>query len=136
MIAIDTNILVRFLVSHDRPEQGSAAQALFKENEVALPHTVLLETEWVLRRAFRFSREQIADALSDVLALRTILCPRRDFVLIALRAFRGGCDFADALHATTSEPGVREFLTFDRDFARRAKALGLAPPVRLLAAAD
>ena len=132
MIAVDTNILIRLLVSQDHPAQTEVAKAIFEENEVALSHTVLLEAEWVLRRAFNFTRDEIAHALAGVLAMRTVFCRRRESVFEALRAFREGCDFADALHATTSNDGVEAFLTFDRDFARRAASLGLRPSVSLV----
>ena len=131
MIAIDTNVLIRFLVP-DRPAQSAAAQSLFASERIAIAHTVLLEAEWVLRRSYKFGREEIASSFLRILGLSTVFCPRPDMVLTAVQAFEEGCDFADALHAATSERGVTEFATFDREFAMQAKTQGLLPPVRLL----
>jgi predicted nucleic-acid-binding protein len=133
MIAVDTNVLVRFLVTGDDPDQSAWAKALFASDRTAVAHTVLLETEWVLRESFRFSRAQIAEAFVRLLGLRTVVCAGGEAVLRAIRAFEAGFDFADALHAMTSEAGVTEFVTFDREFAKRAQARGLVPRVRLLA---
>ena len=47
MIAFDTCILVRFLAEDDQ-EQADLAESLIRNNTVFLPHTVLLETEWVI----------------------------------------------------------------------------------------
>ena len=131
MIGVDTNVLVRFLVP-DHPAQSAAARSLFAEHKIAIAHTVLLEAEWVLRRSFRFGRQEIASAFLRLLGLSTVSCPRSEMVLSAIQAFEAGCDFADALHAATSERGVTEFATFDKDFAMQAERQGLLPPVRLL----
>jgi predicted nucleic-acid-binding protein len=96
-------------------------------------HTVLLETEWVLRRSYRFARAEISGAFLGLLGLTNVSCPRPDSVLAALRAFDAGCDFADALHAATAEQGVTELVTFDRHFVRNAAQQPLLPRVRLLA---
>jgi len=63
MIGVDTNVIIRFLVGGDDPPQVALARTLFIENRVTIGHTVLLETEWVLRRSFKFSPSEIARAL-------------------------------------------------------------------------
>ena len=50
-IAIDTNILVRFL-THDDEQQYQEAYTLFQSPCIYLATTVFLETEWVLRYAY------------------------------------------------------------------------------------
>ena len=45
MIALDTNVVVRFLVN-DEAVQARRAHALIEANSVFVPVTVLLETEW------------------------------------------------------------------------------------------
>ena len=55
----------------------------------------------------------------------------RDAVLMALDGFGKGLDFADALHLARSSRAAG-FATFDKRLAKRAKALGLTPPVALL----
>lgn len=48
MIALDTNILVRFFVRDDEG-QALKARALIAASQVLILTTVLMETEWVLR---------------------------------------------------------------------------------------
>lgn len=48
MIALDTNVLARYLLNDD-PEQSGAAAALLKKRQTyTAPPTVLLELVWVL----------------------------------------------------------------------------------------
>jgi len=64
MIAVDTNIIIRFL-THDDEGQYKKAFSIFNTEEVFISDTVILETEWVLRYAYEFSPEDICDALGE-----------------------------------------------------------------------
>lgn len=68
MLAIDTNLIVRYLVGDD-PGQAARARRLIDNNDVFVGITVLLETEWVLRSVYEFSAAQCAKALSDFAGL-------------------------------------------------------------------
>jgi predicted nucleic acid-binding protein len=63
MLAIDTNLIVRYLTG-DHPEQSPKARTLIDNEEVFVCTTVLLETEWVLRSAYGYTPLQIGAALS------------------------------------------------------------------------
>ena len=54
MFAIDTNLIVRYLVGED-PGQAARARRLIGNNDVFVCTTVLLETEWVPRSVYGFS---------------------------------------------------------------------------------
>ena len=68
MLAIDTNLIVRYLVGDD-PGQAARARRLIDNNDVFICTTVLLETEWVLRSVYGFSAARCARALSGTWAL-------------------------------------------------------------------
>ena len=55
MLAVDTNIIVRYLTADDL-EQFPRARALIHGADIFVCTTVLMDTEWVLRRGYRFSR--------------------------------------------------------------------------------
>lgn len=63
MLAIDTNIVVRYLTA-DHPEQSPKAKALIEGEDVFVCITVLLETEWVLRSVYGFTPAQIVKSLA------------------------------------------------------------------------
>jgi len=63
MIALDTNVLIRFLVRDDE-EQFERAERLIRRaaragEPVFISLLVLLETEWVLRSRYKLSKAEI-----------------------------------------------------------------------------
>jgi len=120
MLAVDTNVIVRFLVDDD-PNQHRRAVALFRKHAVWLPKTVLLECEWVLRSAFGFEPAEIAQALHALTALPRVRCEDAAAVTAALDAMAEGMDFADALHLASSLGADEGFASFDMRFVRRAR---------------
>ncbi|HEV3111409.1 MAG TPA: type II toxin-antitoxin system VapC family toxin [Candidatus Binataceae bacterium] len=62
MIAVDTNVLVRIIINDDA-RQAALAPDLLNQREVFISKTVLLETEWVLRSAYKFGPSAVREAL-------------------------------------------------------------------------
>jgi predicted nucleic-acid-binding protein len=122
MLAIDTNLVVRYLVDDD-PGQAARARTLIDANDVFVCTTVLLETEWVLRGVYGFPSRQCAKALADFAGLPRVILEDPASVAKALGWMQRGVDFADGLHLAKSE-GCDAFISFDRDFAKAANALG------------
>jgi predicted nucleic acid-binding protein len=123
MIAVDTNIVVRYLTK-DHPKQSMRARALVSENDVLLSRTVILECEWVLRSVYGYSPREICGALRAFAGLSTVSTEDPVVVAQALDLAEKGVDFADALHLAAAED-CEVFATFDQDFIRRAKHAGL-----------
>lgn len=121
MIAVDTNIVVR-LLTRDDEEQFKQATALFASQPIFIPETVILETEWVLRFAYRFQPHAICDAFAKLLGLVNVKTSRPVVVAQAIDLSRQGLDFADALHLASSKECAK-LATFDTDFIKRAKGL-------------
>ena len=121
MVAVDTNILVRFLTRDDVAQAKQAAE-LIGSSEVWVAKTVLLETEWVLRSAYDFRREQIVRALQAAAGLENVRLEDPVAVERALKWFAGGLDFADALHLASFGDAER-FATFDAKLAKKAGKL-------------
>ena len=122
MLAVDTNVVVRFLTGDDA-RQAPRASALFRSENIWLAKTVLLETEWVLRRLYRLSGEEICAALEVLMGLPNVQIEDATEVAGALRWAASGLDFADALHLA-SKGESREFITFDEKLVKGAKRLG------------
>lgn len=121
MIAVDTNVLVR-LLTRDHEEQYRKAFALVAANEIFVPESVILETEWVLRYAYEFPPTAIHDALAKTLGLANVKTARPGVVAQAIDLARDGLDFADALHLAASQE-CGQFATFDAAFVKRAKGM-------------
>lgn len=128
MLAVDTNVVIRFLLNDD-PEQAARARRVIGERECWLSLTVLLETEWVLRSAARLDPQRIHHILCNFIGLPTITVELPVRVSDALALFAEGMDFADALHLTAAmQAGCEALATFDRKLAataRKAEAGGV-----------
>ena len=122
MIAIDTNVIVRFLVNDDR-RQGLRARALIEVEDAFIPTSVLLESEWVLRSAFKLSRRDVFEKLGAFLSLPRVVVQDRAVAFAALDWANQGMDFADALHLASSS-ACDAFVSFDRRLARSAGKVG------------
>jgi predicted nucleic-acid-binding protein len=120
MLAVDTNVVVRFLVDDD-PPQHKRAVALFRAHTIWLPKTVLLETEWVLRSAFGLAAQDIARALQGLTRLPGVRCEDPRAIQWAIEALSAGMDFADALHLSASQQADEGFASFDARFVKRAR---------------
>jgi predicted nucleic-acid-binding protein len=121
MLAVDTNVLVRYL-ARDDARQTAQAEELLRREEILIPKTVLLETEWVLRYSFGFERKLIDAAIRGVGGLPNIHFEDEAAVAKALGWFAAGMDFADALHLASSR-ATDGFATFDRRLAAQARKL-------------
>lgn len=113
MIGVDTNVVVRFLTADD-PSQASRSRSLFREHEVWLSRTVILETEWVLRGAFELDRDPINKALASLINMEGVIVEDRSVVAEALDRHASGWDFADALHVLACPPETQIFYSFDK----------------------
>ncbi len=119
MIAVDTNVLVRFLVEDD-DDQAAAARALLEharnhEIRCFVSDIVMCETVWVLQRRYEFARPAIAEVLSRLLSAPPLVFASRERLSVALAQFRRGRgDFADYLiRADASARGYGPVYTFD-----------------------
>jgi predicted nucleic acid-binding protein len=121
MLAIDTNIIVRYLPG-DHPQQSPKAKALIDSEDVFVCTTVLLETEWVLRSVYGFTPVDIAKALGAFAGLPSVTLEDAALTAKALDWADQGMDFADALHLAKAQ-GCDAFVSFDRRFAGAAKEL-------------
>jgi predicted nucleic-acid-binding protein len=134
MIGLDTNVLARYYIDDATDEEAArqreAAQRLIESgNALLISKTVLLELEWVMRGYYGFKPAEVSGVLTHLLSLEHVEIEDRDTVQQAIDSHAAGLDFADALH----HAGYRRcdaMATFDdRRFARRARRLGLLPPV-------
>ncbi len=124
MTGLDTNILVRYLTQDDPVQSPLATRIMERRLSAANPGFIsvvaMVETVWVLDRAYGFAPAEIADAIERMLQADTLIVDSEQEVFAAtaaLREGRGG--FADALiGALGAKAGCFRTLTFDRKAAR------------------
>jgi predicted nucleic-acid-binding protein len=122
MIAVDTNLVVRYL-TRDHPEQSPLAKAVIDGNEIWVATTVLLETEWVLRSVYSYAAAPVAAAFRLFSQLPNVKVQDAPRLHRALDWMDQGTDFADALHLAAAAD-CDAFVTFDRRLIRAAARNG------------
>ena len=125
MRAADTNVVVRYLVADDE-DQFKRVCSLFESHDVSIATSVLLETEWVLRKGYKLAKAEVVVALRGLASTESVYVQDPLLLTRALDLAEQGLDFADALHLAGSN-GCADFVSFDRALARRSAGLGTVP---------
>jgi predicted nucleic-acid-binding protein len=125
VIALDTNVLVRFFAKDD-PHQSQAARAFLGSLTSDQPGWIgvatILELVWVMSSQFRVGRAGIEEMLDRLLSREEIRIEQSETLEGSLQLFRSGrADFADCLIACSARAaGCTKTVTFDRIAARDA----------------
>ncbi|KPQ20564.1 MAG: toxin-antitoxin system toxin component [Halomonas sp. HL-93] len=123
MIALDTNVLVRFLTQDD-PDQGRMATDLIggltEQKRGFVAREVLVELVWVLERSYRYERAEIARILEGLLSASELEIEEGDTVGAILQLYEGkGFGFSDLMiRQAARRAGADVVKTFDKKAAR------------------
>jgi predicted nucleic-acid-binding protein len=135
VIGLDTNVLARHFVEEADADvvtlaQREAAQRLIESGDALfVPKTVVLELEWVLRGYYGFSRQQVGQVMTVLLAMPNVNLEDHVEIEQALAGQRDGLDFANALHHASCR-NCTALASFDqRSLAVPARQLNLQPRV-------
>ena len=124
MAALDTNVLVRYVVKDDSGQLAAAKRLIDRcvgeGLSLFVPVTVTLELEWVLRASFGYAKDAVMQVLSNLFSAAELDFESERALEVALQLYREGtADFADCLHiALSTEAGEQPLWTFDRSAAR------------------
>jgi predicted nucleic-acid-binding protein len=120
MKALDTNVLVRFLVKDDE-HQAQIVYNVFKQAEAGkkifwVSLLVVLETIWVIDSVYEIPRKEILDSLNELLLMPILKFEAqetiRSFILLAQK---NSIDLSDVLIACAAQQsGCECVLTFDK----------------------
>jgi predicted nucleic-acid-binding protein len=124
MIGLDTNILVRYLTQDDPVQSAKATEILERRLTPKSPGfvsvVVIVETVWVLDRAYGLTAQDIAAAVERLLQVEVLMIEDEQEVFTAVVALKEErASFADALIAELgARAGCARTLTFDRKAGR------------------
>lgn len=128
MPALDTNVLVRYVVQDDSAQLAAAKRLISRlvteGRSLFVPVTVALELEWVLRSSYGYAKADVVEVLAGLLSAAELVFESERAMEVALQLYReGSADFADCLHiALAAQAGEQPLWTFDKGAAKVAGA--------------
>ena len=123
MPALDTNVLVRYLVADDRKQfqlAKSFVEESIEQEILFVPLSVSVELAWVLRSLYELDKEMIMTTFNRLLETREIEFQEESSIEVALSLYAdNNADFADCLHiASAYSKDQSPLMTFDRKASR------------------
>lgn len=126
MIGLDTNVLVRYIAQDERAQAALAGRLIesFTAEAPGFVSTVtLVETVWVLTRAYKTAKAEILLIVEGLLRARELVIEDAETHYLALNQFEATTvDYADAVIA---QAGRRAGCEFTATFDRRAASSGM-----------
>ncbi len=120
MIAVDANVLLRFLIGDDPVQSPKSVElverAVQEQQRIFVADVVLCEIAWVLRWVYRAPKRDIVATFRRLLATRSFHVRSRMAVERALQSYGAGRgDFADYLIGeAAAAAGAHTIYTFDK----------------------
>jgi predicted nucleic-acid-binding protein len=124
MIGLDTNVLIRYLTLDDPVQSAKATELIERRLTAKNPGFVsivaMVETVWVLDRAYSLTAQEISAAVERLLQVEVLAIENEQQVFTAMVALKQGRgSFSDALIAELGvRAGCARTLTFDRKALR------------------
>jgi predicted nucleic-acid-binding protein len=131
MIAIDANIILRYLLLDDVKQTPLATAIIEGDEALIIPISVIMEVCWMLRLKLH-TKSEIIHLLSELAGQPNINLQAANAIAKSFELAEEGLDLADALHhclleVTNDAKSVTAFYTFDKVFAKRGQKLKLKP---------
>lgn len=126
MIALDTNVLVRYLVQDDEEQAAIASELIEQQCRVDSPGylsvVVLCELVWVLRGAYRYEKQLVVSVLEQLLVTAEFEVEHEEVVRSAVTEFKvGKADFSDyVIMCISREAGCKQMFSFDQKLAKHS----------------
>ena len=120
MIALDTNVIVRYITQDDSKQAAKANKLIEKSLSVRKPGYItlvtLVEIVWVLDSCYEQPKRSILNVIYALLTTRQLVVERADSVYIAMKRYGSGkADFSDAVISVIAESdGCDSIVTFDK----------------------
>lgn len=120
MVGIDSNVFLRVFINDGGPQHRMAVDLVRANGQVWIGKVVLVETVWVLRKLFKYTKDQVLTFVNTVLEADAFVLEDREVIEAALFAFAtGGAGYADCVILESARrQGAVPVFTFDLDLAK------------------
>ena len=125
-ILLDTNVVIRFL-TRDNEEYYHKSVEIFRDiesgkTEALLMDFIFAEIIYVLKRIYKYSKNDIASVLKKLLLYKNLYTENKLITFEALEIYAAkNIDFADAMLCAKQKLEGFEIISFDKDIERCEK---------------
>jgi len=125
MKALDTNVLIRYLVQDDKKQSAQASRFIecycTEESPCFIGQITLCELAWVLESNYAQDRKSIANVIEKLIQISQLEIMEPSVVYKALRDYESSnADFSDHLIARVNEKnGCETTVTFDKKASKQ-----------------
>lgn len=119
MIALDSNVLIRYIIQDDKTQARQAAiviESLTPDSPAFISCIVLCEVHWVLKTTYKIAKQDRFHALQNILSIAVFEIESLEVCLKALKLYKTGqADFSDYLiQQLAHQQGYETVITFDK----------------------
>ncbi len=121
MIALDTNVLIRYVVEDDIRQSKLASQIINKysgqKKSLFINNIVFCEFMWVLEKAYKYPRKSLVPVVQNILSTEEFVFENHDILWECFYQYETGkVDFSDILIGKTNQKqhNCEATLTFDK----------------------
>jgi len=119
---LDTNVLLRFLVGDNVPQQNQAKQWFSEAQQgtrkIIIYPLVLAETAFVLESYYKLDRSKIANSLELFISQRWLIIQERAALLHLWQWYRQGLHFVDSFLIASAKNNNAVVLLFDQQLKK------------------
>jgi predicted nucleic-acid-binding protein len=114
MISLDTNVVLRFLLS-DVPEQTDKATSLIESQTVYVTDVIIVEAIYVLEKVYQLSRSDICELINGFLGFSNVVHNPR-FLIETIDLYKGhpSLSIVDCYACQEARAYGNELITFDK----------------------
>lgn len=126
---VDTNVLVRHLTGDPSAMAERATAFLASQSELYLADLIVAETIYVLESFYKAPRNQVAEAMRSLVAMRSMVTVDPALLLRAIEVYEiDRLDFAEAyLVACAESTGIGAVASFDKAIDRVTTVARIEP---------
>jgi predicted nucleic-acid-binding protein len=120
---VDTNILIRIIVQDDNEQAEYIKEIIRKVDDeeyiLYVPTIVFVETCWVLKSRYKFSKKVITDCLTEIFEVDGVILEDENCLSGLISHANNNVDIVDALLAEKSKATSFSVLTWNaKDFKK------------------
>ena len=123
MVLVDANVLLRYVLD-DHADLSPKARDVMIDNDILILAQVIAEVIYVLKGVYKFSREEIVDALLEIHTMVNVIFEEEDVLVSALKEYRDtNLDFVDVLLYSHQKIKGISVITFDKELSAKLSKL-------------